>query len=110
ALQPDRLAHGLDARRRNQTGAVGGNFIGAAILRFDAGDIREDLHRDGYMQTLFLPLLKSSYDRRRRGRRRGEILLGFHDLSSMMSGLSLVNITFVSAGMKRPAYSPAIRK
>jgi hypothetical protein len=70
ALQPDSLSHVLDSRRRDKAGSGSGNFIGAAILRFYAGNVREDFYGHGKMQPLFMALFRSCYNGSRASGRR----------------------------------------
>ena len=70
ALEPDCLSHALDARRHNHAGSCGGNFIGAAILRFDTGNVWKHLYGHGKMQPLFMALFRGIYYGRCASRRR----------------------------------------
>jgi hypothetical protein len=70
ALQPNCLSHGLDSRRRDKAGSGSGNFIGATVLRFNAGNIREDFYRHGEMQPLFMAFFRGCYNGSCASRRR----------------------------------------
>jgi hypothetical protein len=70
ALEPDRLSHALDARRHYQARSGGGNFIGAAILRFDTSNVWKHLYGHSKMQPLFMALFRGIYYGRCACRRR----------------------------------------
>src|SRR3954452_20368503 len=82
ALQPNGLSHAFDPRRHYQARSGGGNFIGAAVLRFDAGNVWKHFYRHGKVQPLFMAFISGCCNGCCAGRRSWDDVGWFHDLSS----------------------------